>query len=57
VCAALILSAFGAGGLGFLLFNSIELFQWRQVLTEVIAMLVLVLVVERISIVVRARIS
>lgn len=57
VRAALILSAFGAGGLGFLLFNSIELFQWRQVLTEVIAMLVLVLLVERISILVRARIA
>ena len=57
VRAALILSAFGAGGLGFLLFNSIELFQWQQVLTELIAMLVLVLLVERVSIIVRARIS
>src|SRR5262249_40912264 len=31
VRSALILSAFGAGGIGFLLFNSIELFQWQQV--------------------------
>jgi phosphonate transport system permease protein len=57
VRAALILSAFGAGGLGFLLFNSIELFQWAQVGTELIVMLALVLIVERVSIVARARIS
>jgi phosphonate transport system permease protein len=57
VRAALILSAFGAGGIGFLLFNSIELFQWAQVGTELIVMFVMVLIVERISIIARARIS
>ena len=57
VRAALILSAFGAGGIGFLFFNSIELFQWAQVGTELLVMFVMVLVVERISIVARARIS
>ena len=57
VRAALILSAFGAGGIGFLLFNSIELFQWPQVLTELIVMFVLVLIVERASILIRSRIS
>jgi phosphonate transport system permease protein len=57
VRSALILSAFGAGGIGFLLFNSIELFQWRQVSTELIVMFVLVLLVERASILIRARIS
>jgi phosphonate transport system permease protein len=57
VRSALVLSAFGAGGIGFLLFNSIELFQWRQVSTELIVMFVLVLIVERVSILVRSRIS
>ena len=57
VRSALVLSAFGAGGLGFLLFNSIELFQWPQVLTELIVMFVLVLIVERASILIRSRIS
>jgi phosphonate transport system permease protein len=57
VRAALVLSAFGAGGIGFLLFNSIELFQWSQVGTELLVMLVLVLIVERISIMARARIA
>ena len=57
VRAALVLSAFGAGGIGFLLFNSIELFQWPQVGTELIVMFVMVLLVERVSIVARGRIS
>jgi phosphonate transport system permease protein len=57
VRAALILSAFGAGGIGFLLFNSIELFQWPQVGTELIVMFVMVLLVERVSIMARARIT
>jgi phosphonate transport system permease protein len=57
VRAALILSAFGAGGIGFLLFNSIELFQWPQVGTELIVMFIMVLLVERVSIMARARIS
>jgi phosphonate transport system permease protein len=57
VRAALILSAFGAGGIGFLLFNSIELFQWAQVGTELIVMFVMVLAVERVSIMARGRIQ
>jgi phosphonate transport system permease protein len=57
VRSALILSAFGAGGIGFLLFNSIELFQWAQVSTELLVMFVLVLLVERASILIRGRIS
>jgi phosphonate transport system permease protein len=57
VRAALILSAFGAGGIGFLLFNSIELFQWPQVGTELIVMFVMVLLVERVSIMARGRIG
>jgi phosphonate transport system permease protein len=57
VRSALILSAFGAGGLGFLLFNSIELFQWAQVSTELIVLFALVLLVERVSILVRGRLA
>ncbi len=57
VRAALILSAFGAGGIGFLLFNSIELFQWPQVGTELIVMFAMILIVERVSILARARIA
>ena len=57
VRAALILSAFGAGGIGFLLFNSIELFQWAQVGTELIVMFAMVLLVERVSILARGRIA
>jgi phosphonate transport system permease protein len=57
VRSALVLSAFGAGGIGFLLYQSIELFQWQQVGTELIVMLVLVLLVERASIFIRSRIT
>jgi phosphonate transport system permease protein len=57
VRAALILSAFGAGGIGFQLYQSIELFQWRQLCTELIVMFVMVLLVERVSIIARARIG
>ena len=57
VRAALILSAFGAGGIGLLFFNSIELFQWSQVGTEMIVMFAMVLLVERVSILARARIA
>jgi phosphonate transport system permease protein len=57
VRAALVLSAIGAGGIGLLLYQSIQLFQWPQVGTELIVMFVMVLLVERVSIVARARIS
>ena len=54
--AALFLSVIGAGGLGFLIYQSFELFQYDQVFTEVLVMLVMLLLVERVSILVRARI-
>jgi phosphonate transport system permease protein len=57
VRAALILSAFGAGGLGFAIFNSIELFQWAQLGTQLVVLFALVLLVERVSIIARARIA
>ena len=46
----------GAGGIGFLIFNSMELFQYREVATELIVVLVFVLAVERISSLLRSRI-
>jgi phosphonate transport system permease protein len=57
VRAALILSAFGAGGIGFALFNSIELFQWAQVGCELIVLFAMILIVERVSIIARNRIK
>jgi phosphonate transport system permease protein len=56
VRAALVLSAIGAGGIGFQLYQSIQLFQWPQVGTELIVLFALVLIVERISIIARGRI-
>ena len=47
----------GGAGIGFLLFNSIELFQWAQVGTELIVLFALVLIVERVSIIARGRIT
>lgn len=57
VRAALYLGAFGGGGLGFMLFNSMQLFQYRQATTELLVLLVLLLAVERTSLLLRQRIS
>jgi phosphonate transport system permease protein len=57
VRAALILSAFGAGGIGFALYNSIQLFQWGQVGCELIVLFAMILIVERVSIIARNRIA
>jgi phosphonate transport system permease protein len=46
----------GGAGIGFLLFNSIQLFQYRDAAMELTVMLVLLLAVERISTLLRARI-
>ncbi len=46
----------GGGGIGFLLFNSIQLFQYRQAAMELLVMFVLLLAVERVSSLLRARI-
>ncbi|HVM56617.1 MAG TPA: phosphonate ABC transporter, permease protein PhnE [Gaiellaceae bacterium] len=56
VRAALYLGAFGGGGLGFLLYNSMQLFQYQQATTELLVLLVLLLVVERVSSLLRRRI-
>jgi phosphonate transport system permease protein len=46
----------GGGGIGFLLFNSIQLFQYREAAMELTVMLVVLLAVERVSTLLRARI-
>jgi phosphonate transport system permease protein len=46
----------GGAGIGFLLFNSIQLFQYRDAAMELTVMLVLLLAVERVSTVMRKRI-
>ena len=46
----------GGAGIGFLLFNSIQLFQYKDAAMELTVLLVLLLAVERISTVLRARI-
>jgi phosphonate transport system permease protein len=53
---SLVLGFVGAGGVGFLIFNSMELFQYREVATELIVVLVFVLAVERVSSLLRSRI-
>jgi phosphonate transport system permease protein len=54
--SSLVLGFVGAGGIGFLIFNSMQLFQYREVATELAVVLVLVLAVERVSTMLRARI-
>ena len=56
VRSVLYLGAIGGGGLGFLLYNSLQLFQYKQATTELAVLLVLLLVVERVSLLVRQRI-
>jgi phosphonate transport system permease protein len=46
---ALTLGVVGAGGIGFLINQSLQLFQYRQVSTEVLVMLIWVLIFERLS--------
>jgi phosphonate transport system permease protein len=46
----------GGGGIGFLLFNSIQLFQYRDASMELLVLLVVLLAVERVSTLLRSRI-
>jgi phosphonate transport system permease protein len=56
VRSVLYLGAIGGGGLGFLLYDSLQLFQYQQATTELAVLLVLLLVVERASLWIRQRI-
>jgi phosphonate transport system permease protein len=54
---SLVTGIVGGGGIGFLIFNSMQLFQYREVSMELIVLLGLLLAVERISSLLRARIN
>ena len=54
---SLVTGIVGGGGIGFLIFNSMQLFQYREVSMELIVLLGLLLAVERISSILRARIN
>jgi phosphonate transport system permease protein len=56
VRSSLVLGFVGAGGIGFLILTSMNLFQYRQVATLLILTYLLVMIVERLSALVRSRI-
>jgi len=56
VRSGLVLGFVGAGGIGFMIFNSMQLFQYQQVFTELLVVLAMVLIVERVSTALRTRI-
>jgi phosphonate transport system permease protein len=56
VRSSLVLGFVGAGGIGFLILTAMNLFQYRQVATLLILTYVLVMSVERLSALVRARV-
>ncbi len=55
--SAVTLGAVGGGGIGFLIDNELNVFQYRAVLTFVLILVVFVLVIERVSSSVRARLA
>jgi phosphonate transport system permease protein len=57
VRASLVLGLVGAGGIGFLINQSIKLFRFDQMLTYILAVLVLVVTVDNLSAVVRRRLA
>jgi phosphonate transport system permease protein len=56
VRSSTVLGFVGAGGIGFLILTAMNLFQYRQVATLLILMYVLVIIVERVSAMIRSRI-
>lgn len=57
VRASLILGLVGAGGIGFLINQSIKLFQFDRMLTEILIVLVMVVVVDNVSAFLRKRVT
>ncbi|WP_250008133.1 phosphonate ABC transporter, permease protein PhnE [Actinoplanes sp. M2I2] len=57
VRSSLVLGLVGAGGIGFLINQSIQLFQFDQMLTHILVVLVLIIAVDRLSAVVRRRLA
>ncbi|MER5863294.1 phosphonate ABC transporter, permease protein PhnE [Kitasatospora sp. NPDC002040] len=57
VRASLILGLVGAGGIGFLINQSIKLFRFDEMLTHILVVLVLIVAVDRLSATVRRRLA
>ncbi|MFJ1709586.1 phosphonate ABC transporter, permease protein PhnE [Kitasatospora sp. NPDC088346] len=57
VRASLILGLVGAGGIGFLINQSIKLFRFDEMLTHILVVLVLIVAVDRLSAAVRRRLA
>ncbi|WP_371774567.1 phosphonate ABC transporter, permease protein PhnE [Streptomyces sp. NBC_01438] len=57
VRASLVLGLVGAGGIGFLINQSIKLFQFDEMLTHILVVLVLIVAVDRLSAWVRQRLA
>ncbi|MFP5021694.1 phosphonate ABC transporter, permease protein PhnE [Pseudonocardia phyllosphaerae] len=57
VRASLVLGLVGAGGIGFLINQSIQLFRFDEMLTHILVVLVLIVVVDRLSALVRRRLG
>jgi len=57
VRASLVLGLVGAGGIGFLINQSIKLFQFDKMLTQILIVLLLVVVVDNISALLRRRVA
>ncbi|MGX7827877.1 PhnE/PtxC family ABC transporter permease [Actinokineospora sp. 24-640] len=57
VRSSLVLGLVGAGGIGFLINQSIRLFKFDEMLTHILVVVVLIVVVDRLSAAVRARLS
>jgi phosphonate transport system permease protein len=57
VRASLVLGLVGAGGIGFLINQSIKLFQFDVMLTQILIVLVMVVVVDNVSAILRRRVT
>lgn len=55
--SAVTLGAVGGGGIGFLIDNDLNVFQYHSVLTFILILVVFVLAIERLSSIVRARLA
>jgi phosphonate transport system permease protein len=55
--SAVTLGAVGGGGIGFLIDNELNIFQFKAVTTYMIVLVVFVLAIERVSTIVRARLA
>lgn len=57
VRSSLVLGLVGAGGIGFLINESIKLFRFDEMLTHILVVLVMVVIVDNVSAVIRKRIA